>query len=115
MTEVPTSTPNQEKPMILKISDEKLWSEVEKYKADSECEKAKVYAEAFHGTVNTIANTIKEYQLRTRTRLTLITLGFVSAIFGVMAYLTIIGKISGETLAFVGGTITGYIISLLKP
>ena len=39
---------------------------------------------------------------------------FIAIIFFSMAILTFYNKISGETFAFVAGTIVGYIISILK-
>jgi hypothetical protein len=84
------------------IEAEKIWSEVEKYKADKISEGFSKLIDAF-----------REYYLKT-VRITLLAAWIIIClIFLATALLTYLGKVSGETFSFVAGTIVGYIISLL--
>jgi hypothetical protein len=60
-----------------------------------------------------LVNAVKDYYIRGRKLLTLSAFTLIATIFCVMAFLTFIGRVGGETFAFVTGTIVGYIISLL--
>jgi len=76
--------------------------EVERYKADKVYEGFSLLVEAF-----------KEYYLRTGKMMVLSAWIAITIIFVLSAYLTYLGKVSGETFSFIAGTIVGYIISLL--
>ena len=39
---------------------------------------------------------------------------FLTAIIGLMAFLTALGKVSGDALLFLAGTVTGYIIIMIQ-
>jgi hypothetical protein len=83
--------------------DWKTWSETEKYKYEK-------ISEAF----NNVVKALKDYYLKGKTILSLSAFILIAVIFCTVALLTWFGRISGETFAFVSGTIVGYIITLLK-
>jgi hypothetical protein len=87
----------------LKEVNWKVWSETEKYKYDK-------ISDAMYNFVNTV----KDYYLKGKIIHSISSFILVGIIFGTVAFLTWLGKISGETFAFVSGTIVGYIITLLK-
>jgi hypothetical protein len=84
------------------IEATKIWAETTRYQTDR-------IVEAF----NVLVNAVKNYYIRGRKLLTLSAFMLIATIFCVMAFLTFIGRVGGETFAFVTGTIVGYIISLL--
>jgi len=84
------------------IEATKIWAEMTRYQTDR-------IVEAF----NVLVNAVKDYYIRGRKLLTLSAFMLIATIFCVMAFLTFIGRVGGETFAFVTGTIVGYIISLL--
>jgi len=84
------------------IENAKIWAETTKYQTDK-------IVEAF----NALVNAFKDYYLKGYRLLTLSAIMLIAMIFCVMAFLTFIGRVWGETFAFVTGTIVGYIISLL--
>lgn len=84
------------------IEATKIWAETTRYQTDR-------IVEAF----NVLVNAVKDYYIRGRKLLTLSAFMLIATIFCVMAFLTFIGRVGGETFAFVTGTIVGYIISLL--
>ncbi len=60
----------------------------------------------------------EERTLRTVTKhsmiLTLILASFLGVIVGLMSYLTLVGKVSGDALLFLVGTVTGYILLFIQ-
>jgi len=76
------------------IEATKIWSETTKYQTER-------IVEAF----NMLVNAFKDYYLRGHRLITLSAFTLIGVIFCVMAALTFIGRISGETFAFVTGTI----------
>jgi len=86
------------------------WIEVRLKEIEVERERAKGYIELAREGVNSL----KDYYLRKIPRTTIPAYLIVAVIvFGAIA-LTWLGKVSGETFAFLMGTIVGYIISLLS-
>lgn len=47
-------------------------------------------------------------------RLTYSLVLFLSALVGIMSYLTWLGSVSGEALLFLAGTITGYVVLMVQ-
>jgi hypothetical protein len=92
------------------IKDEEKWVEVEKYKADVE----KLKIEKYTDLINKGIISFKEYATTGRRNITIAVFLLILFIFISMAFLTYLGRVSGETFAFVTGTIIGYIISILK-
>ncbi len=99
----------KEEPFYL-IKDEQKWLEVEKYKADIEKYKTEKYIEIISEAIGSY----KEYAAKGKRNITIGVFVLVAIIFLAMAFLTGVGKVGGETFAFVTGTIVGYIISILK-
>jgi hypothetical protein len=85
------------------IEATKIWAETTRYQTDR-------IVEAF----NVLVNAVKNYYIRGRKLLTLSAFMLIATIFCVMAFLTFIGRVGGETFAFVTGTIVRYIISLTR-
>lgn len=92
------------------IKDEAKWLEVQKYRIDLE----KYQTEKYLELGNRLVDSYKEYATSGRRMITTAVFIFIAIIFIAMAVLTFFGKVSGETFAFVTGTIVGYIISILK-
>lgn len=92
------------------IKDEQKWLEVEKYKVDV----AKLQTEKYLEIGNKLIDSYKEYATSGRRIITTAVFLFIALIFVSMAILTYFDKVTGETFAFVTGTIVGYIISILK-
>ena len=59
-------------------------------------------------------NKYLELASRHNTLLTIVLGIFLAAIVGLMSYLTLLNKVSGDALLFLVGTITGYIIVLIQ-
>lgn len=55
-----------------------------------------------------------EIETRHNKWLTVILAGFLAVIVGLMSYLTLLNKVSGDALLFLVGTITGYIILFIQ-
>ena len=95
-----------EKEKLLEINLEatRIQAQTTRYQTDK-------IVEAF----NNLVNAFKDYYLKGHRLLTLSAFTLIALIFCVIAFLTYMGRVGGETFAFVTGTIVGYIISLLAP
>ena len=102
-----------------KYSEEeiKLWIELEKVRQETaKYSGDKIYQgfSDFCQVLKDLADTYKEYVLRKTLRVTAPLYFLIMVIFIGGVYLTVIGKISGEAMALLIGTIVGYIISLIS-
>jgi hypothetical protein len=93
----------EKSPREVNIEATKIWAETTRCQTDR-------IVKAF----NVLVNAVKDYYIRGRKLLTLSAFTPIAMIFCVMAFLTFIGRVGGETFAFVTGTIVGYIISLTR-
>ncbi|MEB3780552.1 MAG: hypothetical protein GSR85_10060 [Desulfurococcales archaeon] len=86
------------------------WVDVELRKIDAEKEKVKAYVELAKESIDSL----KDYYLKKIPRITIPAYILIGAVVIGATGLTWLGKISGETFAFLMGTVVGYIISLLS-
>lgn len=90
--------------------DGKTWAEVEKAKIDAQNKQIDKISQI----INNITASFKDYYMKKTARATYpayIMIGMIAIIAGILAWT---GKISGETFAFLGGSIVGYLISILS-
>ena len=100
--------------IILDMEEEKpvyylMDPEAAKIMAESNKEIAKQVNQTFREMVNAL----KDYYLKTRKIVDISGFILIGGITLIVALLTFIGKVGGETFAFFAGTIIGYIIGLL--
>jgi len=86
------------------------WVDVRLKEIEAEREKVKAYVELAREGMNTL----KDYYLRKIPRATIPAYILVGAVVIGAIVLTWLGRVGGETFAFLMGTIVGYIISLLS-
>ena len=86
------------------------WVEVRLKEIEAEREKTKTFVELAREGMNSL----KDYYLRKIPRATLPAYILVGIVVVGATVLTWLGKVGGETFAFLMGTVVGYIISLLS-
>jgi F0F1-type ATP synthase assembly protein I len=90
--------------------DAETWAEVEKKRIESENEKTTKIIEL----AREIADKFEKYQSAKISRVVLLSYLVIGGIIIGSTILTWIGKVGGETYAFLMGTVIGYIISILS-
>ena len=96
--------------------DSKTWAEIQSKWIDArlkEIEAEREKTKAFIELAREGMNSLKDYYLRKIPRATLPAYILVAAVVIGATILTWLGKVGGETFAFLMGTVVGYIISLL--
>lgn len=97
--------------------DPKTWAEIQRKWIDIKAKELEIQKEnvkAFIELLKEGVNSLKDYYLKKIPRTTLPTYILISIVIVGAIILTLLGRISGETFAFLMGTIVGYIISLLS-
>lgn len=97
--------------------DPKTWAEVQLKWVEVKLREIEVERENVRTFVELIkegVNTLKDYYLRKIPRATTPAYILVGAVVIAATVLTWLGKVGGETYAFLMGTVVGYIISLLS-
>jgi len=90
--------------------DSETWAEIQRKWIDVDREKIKALVDV----AKEIVNGLKDYYLKKVHKVTLPSYILIAIVVIVATILTGLGKVSGETFAFLMGTIVGYIISLLS-
>jgi len=89
--------------------DGKTWAEVEKKRLEVQ----KYQIDKADAIIRDIAKIAKEYYGRKTMNIALISFFMIGGIAFAAGLLTFIGRLSGETFAFLAGSIVGYIITIL--
>ena len=95
----------------------KLWIELEKVRQETAKFTGEKIYEGFSelcGVLKELAETYKEYILKKTLRVVAPLYVLILVIFVGGVYLTVTGKISGEAMALLIGTIVGYVITLIS-
>lgn len=86
------------------------WIDVRLREIETEKEKTEVFAELAKEAMNTL----KDYYLKKIPKISLPAYILVGIVVGAVTFMTWLNKVSGETFAFLMGTVVGYIITLLS-
>ena len=87
-----------------------MWVDIEKQRIDVEKQKLK----SLNDIVTFGVNKLEEYYLKKMPKLVWPVYGIMGLVILASGYLTYQGRISGDTFAFLMGTIAGYLISVIS-